>query len=644
MSTFHESNGNNEEKNGHGRVDEGLSEASKSQKLKRPLNTTNKFYKSTNLLKKYHLPKKIGPFLVKNDAIYVKEYDEEKKQEVDKKVANLAFIKEIHQDVESQSVDLELAFFYRGEYKTITISRKQLLKNELIKLLEYGVDVPDYKAPRVQYFLNLQEELAPYVHTHKQLGWSEINGSEVFKHMHSIGDSDITSRYNGPFQIKSKGTYNEWKKLIEVDVVPHTPLCLALTAGFAAPIVAWLAKELDLEVILIHAFGDSTMGKTTAARVYVSPFGAPTTKEGGCLLKWNGTQNGIIAQLVGNHGVPLAIDEASMNKMRDFTEILYVLAEGMEKARMTKELNLRERRKWSGVLWSTAEHQLLQKTNQNTGIKVRLTEIGHVPWTDSAEHADRIKKGLLQNYGHAGPTFVEFIQKLGKQEILTRWNKWKNQCMEAMTIKDQFSQRIGDKLALMLATAELVNECFDFEINVESILELLIEVEQESAGERSVGDLAYTYFQQQLIQHKSKFEFKDEAEKGYEYWGRIQKKNGKNEVAILPTVFKKIMTEGNFEDTDVILRHWRDKGYLEHDHNKLTRRRAAIKPVEEEQKLTTKKGKEQRELFYCIKVPSDLFQVSISEIPPHPKERMVRYPRPTKKRIVPFDDFFDSHA
>ncbi|MGJ9385241.1 DUF927 domain-containing protein [Salipaludibacillus sp. CF4.18] len=560
-------------------------------------------------------PKKIESFSVKDNTLYSLEYDSRTKTDVEMKVGRVIYIKEIRQDVETQSVELELEYYYKNKYHRKIISRKQLLKNELVKLLEYGLDVPDYKVTKVQKFLNLQEEQAPYHYTHSQLGWSEIEGVEVFKHDQSIGNDNLISSYNGSFNIKEKGTYETWKQIIYNDVVPHTPLCLALTAGFASPVVAWIAKDLDLEVLLLHAYGDSTTGKTTAARVYVSPFGAPTTKEGGCLLKWSGTHNGIIAQLVGNQGVPLAIDEASMNKMKDFTEILYVLAEGMEKARMTKELQLVDRRKWSGVLWSTAEHQLTEKANHNTGIKVRLTEIESLKWTESAAHANRLKESLLENYGQAGPIFIRHIQALGKAAILKRWKEWQVRCVDAMPTKDQFSHRIGDKLALLMTSAELVNECFDFDMDVDSILDLLINIEQTNAGERSVGDIAYRYFQEQVMQHQSKFEMNGRNEKAYECWGRIALKNGKNEVTILPSVFKAIMAEGNFEDTNVILRHWREKGYLDHDTSKLTRRRTAISEVEDFESI--EKQKEVRANFYCIEIPDGLIDVKENEKFPH---------------------------
>lgn len=578
-----------------------------------------------NNQEKIGIPKELGAFRIKDHMLYHMVYDKKKDTYVEHEVGRLVFIKEIRQDVENQAVELELAFFYRGELKTITISRKQLVKNELIKLLEFGVDVPDYKAQKVQQFLTIQEEHAPYVHTHKQLGWSHIEGEEVYKHYSSIGQAAVTSTYNGTFQLEPKGTLEGWMEIIRDKVVPHPPLCLALTAGFAAPVVAWIAKDFDLEVLLIHAYGDSTMGKTTAARVYVSPFGAPTTKEGGCLLKWSGTANGVIGQLVNNHGIPVAIDEASMNNMKDFTEILYVLAEGMEKARMTKELGMRERRKWSGVLWSTAEEQLLSKTNHNTGLKVRLTEVGNIQWTESAVHANQLKDELLQHYGHAGPAFVQYMQEKGKEAIVNQLKTWKQTCLEEMNVKDQYSQRIADKLALLMVTAELVNECLDLKMDIDAILALLIKNEQKTAGQRSVGDLAYSHFQQKLIQYKSKFDTKNFEEKGYEYWGRIHTKGDKVEVAILTTAFKTIMAEGNFDGTDVILKHWRDKGYLDHDHNKLTRKRAAISTSSEgEQEHSTK---DQRELFYCVKVPTDLFNreaVQKKKEVKKPKERKVK--------------------
>jgi len=364
-----------------------------------------------------------GDFLIKNNHIYRLIYNPKTEKTVEVEISRLLRIRTIQQDIENRSVELIMENFYQNQLQTKTISRKQLQKNKLSELVEYGFDITDSNVKALQNFLRVQENYADYQNTHKQLGWAEYNEQEVFKH-HTLLGSTEKSHYNGTFKVEPQGSFEEWEKIIQSEVFTSTPLTLALVAGFASPVVAWIAKDFDLEVVLFHISGDSTMGKTTAARVFVSPFGAPTSKAGGTLLKWNGTSNGIIGHLVDNMGVPVAIDEASMNKMKDFTEMIYTLAEGTEKARMTKTLANRERRRWAGVLFSTAEHPLIEKTNHNTGLQVRMMELPNIQWTESKDHATKIKNALLNNYGHAGARFVEYLLKIGKEEITKKWLEW----------------------------------------------------------------------------------------------------------------------------------------------------------------------------------------------------------------------------
>ncbi|MED0665944.1 DUF927 domain-containing protein [Bacillus badius] len=535
--------------------------------------------------------KQFGDFFIRNNHIFRKVYNPKTKKEEQREVCRLIQIKTIEQDIEDQTVEIELEYFYQKQLRTIKVYREELQKQKLSQLVKYGCDIYDSNVVAIQQFLRVQEDSAEYKHTHKQLGWSAYNEQEVFKHQKLLGSSD-ESTYNGSLLVESKGSFEEWERLMKREVLPYSALTLALIAGFASPVVAWIAKDFDLEVILLHIFGDSTMGKTTAARVFVSPFGAPTTKDGGTLLKWSGTANGIIGQLVNNAGVPLAIDEASMNRMKDFTEMIYTLAGGIEKARMTKTLSNRERRRWSGVLFSTAEHPLTEKTNHYTGLEVRITELGSVQWTTSAEHATRIKDGLLKNYGHAGERFIEYLIKQGKEVVGQRWKHWRKICLDAMKIKDHLSDRMADKFALLMAAGEFVQECFQWEMGLDGVLELLIEHDQKSAGQRNVGDGAYHQFIQLVTQHRSKFVMENRDEKGHEHWGRIRLRGGcKPEVEILTNVFRQKMGELGFDNYDVILKGWRDKGYLDNDANKYTRKRAGVQP------------KKSRQTYYCVTLP-----------------------------------------
>lgn len=542
--------------------------------------------------KKKGLPIGVGEFHYKNFIARGSDLFMEKKDKNGKlqkyRIGNLVFVKEIHENIDNQTVSLLLRYRYNGRWRELFVKRSQLQPNELMKLLDHGLDVHEHKVRAIAEFLSLQEEDAPVRYFHEQLGWTEHDEGLVYKHQRIIGPNfPYSSTYRGNLLLQM-GTYEGWKSVIEKEVLGHIPLEFALVCGFASPVVSLIARELDMEVIIFHGYGDAAQGKTTAGRVMVSAFGCPNRQEGGLMLHWKGTQNGIIAQIAGKHGIPLVLDEASMNRLKDFTEMLYLLAEGREKARMTKEIQLRIRASWSGLFFSTAEHSLRHKSNQNSGLIVRLFEKGNVQWTRSAENAENIREGLLQNYGQAGPKFVEYLIQLGKEAIFEIWKKWSSICFNKMEFKDGLSNRIADKYALILATAELMNECFDFKVNIDGILEFLLEMDQENVECRDLGERAYQYLKRMVIQHQTNFIKTDYTPKG-EIWGKITRGYDRRvEVAFLQEPFKKLLSDGGFDDCSVVLRKLKQKGYLDHERDKNTRKRN-IDP-----------STDKRELVYCV--------------------------------------------
>ncbi|WP_419877955.1 DUF927 domain-containing protein [Brevibacillus centrosporus] len=513
-----------------------------------------------------------GQFVGRGTELLVRRKDENGKWK-EEWLSDLVFIKAIQENIDEQTFDILLQFWFKNHWREKSVKRSQLQINELTKLLDHGVDVPNYKVGQVAKFLSLQEKDAPLRQVHHKLGWADYNGELVYQHQEILSTKvPYSSTYRGNMLLQ-KGTYEGWKQVIKQEVLGHTPLEFALTCGFASPLVALIARIIDMEVLIFHAYGDAAQGKTTAGRVFVSPFGLPSKREGGLVLQWYGTKNGLVSQLRDKHGFPIVLDEASMNRIKDFTDVLYLLAEGREKARMTKEIEERKRASWSGFFFSTAEHSLQQKSNQNSGLLVRLQEKGNVPWTRSAENSNKIKEGLLQHYGQAGPMFVQFLIAKGKDAIVDVWKKWAKLCHQKMILKDSLSERMADKFALILATAELMNECFDFSVNIGGILEFLLEMDQENVEGRDLGERAYQYLKQMVIQHQANF-IMDGAPASRECWGSITRKSGKGvEVTFMKEPFKKLIHEGGFDDSSVVLGKLKAKGYLDHEANKLTRKR-----------------------------------------------------------------------
>jgi len=525
--------------------------------------------------KKYEEYGKDGQWRLTSKGLWVKDEDKSGKK-FWRFVSKYLKITNVRQVMETNDVAFTLRYLYQGQYRTEEIIRDQLQPNEFQKLSRKGVDVIYSNVKDILQFLRIQEASAPYETVHNRMGWEEAEDQLYFKHHTIIGNNPPASTYCGDYNIEPKGTLEGWLDIIRSEVIGNTHLELALVFGFSAPVVGLLSKVKDMDTLIVHIYGNSTKGKTTAAQVAVSAFGRPSKNKKGLIKSWSATHNAIVALLRDNYGVPLVLDETSMNTLKDLTSLLYMFAENREKERMTKEGELRKQRSWSTTIISTAEHSLFQKTNENAGLRMRAFEFGNITWTSSAKNSDNLKKGLLENYGHAGIKFVRYLLQLGVEKVVERCEKWKAYCEQNLT-KTEFLSRVSEKFGVFLATAEMVNESLGLSLDLESMMNVLYEVEKEAAFEREIGEKAYQYMVERVMRHSKYFRIEGQKFDGNECWGKITFRD-KVEVSIFPHKFEQLLKEENFSDPKVVCKEWKQKGYLKTESGKYTNRRKVLEP------------------------------------------------------------------
>ncbi|EZH66282.1 hypothetical protein DH09_10115 [Bacillaceae bacterium JMAK1] len=486
------------------------------------------------------------------------------------KVSDLVKVKEIKRDIESKKNSIILQYNYKGSIHEIEVSRGSLSRQELQKLLEYGLDVFEHKASEISKFLSIQEQSAPLEYYHTHLGWCDIEGHLTYKHYELISrNNELTSVYSGDLDLSAAGSLDGWRDLIKNEVQGTVTLEMALVLGFSSIVVGYLAQSIEMESMVFHLWGDSTKGKTTAAKLAASPFGKPSQSIGGLINTWNGTKNAIINQLTNNRGIPFVLDEASMGSFKDFTNQIYQLASGIDKARMNKEAKMRKRETWATTIISTAEKSLLANATQSTGQHIRLLEFDNITWTRDARNADAIREGVEKHYGHSAPIFAQYLLDIDFETVIDLWNSWKQVLMEKLPQKDNFAERIVKKLALILLTAELVEKSLKINLNKEGLSQLLIEQNQQSLENRDIGSKALEVIIEAIYQHRRKFDRvyneTDFPSQGNENWGQIKQFEEKTEVSILPKKLRDLLMENDFEDINVVINAWKEKGILNHD-------------------------------------------------------------------------------
>ena len=289
----------------------------------------------------------------------------------------------------------------------------------------------------------------------------------------------------------------------------------------------------------------------------------------------------------------MAIDEASMRSNKDYTSMIYQLTDGLDKARAQKDGSVRERKEFSGTLLSTAENSMLSGSSHNNGLRVRLIELGQMQWTESADQATSIKEGLLANYGQAGQKFVKVFQKLTDEQVIQLFNDSKKYVNELIPKRDELTERISEKIAVIHMTARLVSKIFSLNLEVAAIVDILIQADAKQLEERNLGEKAYECIKEAVLKNLNKFIHKPQLEsfnvqnKQYqdneipkgEIIGKIEMDKKKmKQILIFKHELEKIFHEHHFSDVNTILDTWRKRGVIETDPDgKFTRKRVLYK-------------------------------------------------------------------
>lgn len=520
------------------------------------------------------------PYYIKNGRLK-KAPDKEEEKELD--IGRAIEIINIKQDTDTQEVKLVLKYHYLGSTYEQEISRDMLSKSRILQLMKYGVDVNDHNSGHVLKFLTKQEETLAITRTHSKLGFSFEGEGITFQHYQVIGGN---STYSGDFAIKPSGTRASWLSLMRKQVIGHPPMELALLMGLAAPVASLIGKVTGLDVMVFHLYGNSSQGKTTATMLAVSPFGSPNDKEDGSLVRsWNSTTYALLAELRDNHGVPMAFDEASM-KDSDFGSLIYMLASGKDKGRLDKNSNKKEAGHWSGTFLSNGEHALTTKSVKNIGIQMRITEFADIPWTKSAQHSDILKEGLVHNFGYAGPEFVTWLLQYGLDNIIACWKQWKEHFAASIASPDHYTSRISDRMAVLLATADMAGQALGLSFDLEGIQKILLATVNEAKDSRDLGEKAYQYLIDKVVEHQGKFSSNNSRDKYpiSEHWGKIikdAKTEQWQEIWILPEKFREILSNGGFQDAKVILSTWREQQRINCDPDRYTRNKRIISGLQQ---------------------------------------------------------------
>ena len=250
----------------------------------------------------------------------------------------------------------------------------------------------------------------------QQMGW--VEGENKF----ILGDKEIAVggvRYSPASAttesvakwMQEKGVLAEWSRIANIYGKPgFEPHAFAFFTAFGAPLMN-LTGYKGAFINLINR--ESGTGKTTILRMVDSVWGHPQE----LMSKESDTLNHKLHRLGVLNSLPFTADELSNMSPEKVSQLLYSISQGKGPGRMKSSQN-QERENdttWSTIGVGSANSSMVELLSSYkvgaSGEVMRLIEyqISRTDILDKDEAYELYEQALLNNYGLAGPVYIEWV-------------------------------------------------------------------------------------------------------------------------------------------------------------------------------------------------------------------------------------------
>jgi hypothetical protein len=316
-------------------------------------------------------------------------------------------------------------------------------KNILIKRMNVQLFM-DYILEWGSYLTNRRS--SDIMRTHA--GWTDkdktsfVLGTKEYRRDGSIGNTPLSvqTRETGP-HLKEKGDFEVWKRAVANLNIPSLEMhAFTMLCGFASSIMCY-SRVAGVSVCLAGKAGSAKTGALYSA---LSMWGDPEAlhihagKDGATFVGMRLRANAL-------HNIPLCIDEVTNMVEKDVSSTVHYISTGKNKIKGQASVNAERPYEESSSLISimTSNDALYQKLSllkeDPNGEIARLIEFNLFK-PDAIRDDDllgqRTFEVMKNNYGHAGPKFIEAIYDLQKkgevfrdpldedQKLGPRFQKW----------------------------------------------------------------------------------------------------------------------------------------------------------------------------------------------------------------------------
>ena len=543
---------------------------------------------------------KIGPYFLNSDGWY--ENIPPKKDGDSKRIVFLASFIMITSKFLDPSTGTEKIIISNANGQENIFASDILSSRNLHLLINYGYSINEKRITSLSNALQQTRNLLSPSHLYEGVGILEtpfgsiISLNDVYKTKEFNANTPSEPICDTSYDLEPKGTFEDWFNMYLNEVKGHFHLELATTFGISALVTAFLKHKQDVTFagIIFSFTGQSSTGKSTAAALAVSVAGNPNKGSETLFRSWNATRNALESYLSNNYGVPLVFDELSSATFKDTTGLLYSIAEGQGRQRSNVHGEVKTPKNWGTSVISTSEYSIFTDSAQNDGLRVRTIEINE-QFTTDATNSDNIKKAVAQNYGHVLPFVADYLIK--REDEAIQWFKDEHHWFKDK-LKDETNntgKRMFKRYAVITTSAKILGRVLATDIDIAKIRDYFIDYHAHTVSERSLADKAIEVITQFVAQNRGKFSDDKALKNMMENYGLIALKDDYIEVKIIASVFKNMLAEHHFQDVNNVVNALKDKGFIESDRDRITKKRT----------VKDNNGKKQSLVFYQLKLDSD---------------------------------------
>lgn len=373
--------------------------------------------------------------------------------------------------------------------------------------------------------------------------------------------------------MEPKGTWEGWKATFS-QAVEGRPLVAVPVIGAVASVLLHLLQEPGF---VLSLDGTSGGGKTTAAKLAVSVW----AEWEGYALSWDANPPGVEDRASLLQHLPLMLDETQRAKSPDAVQaLLYQLPNGTGRVKGSLDGEGRAVREWKLVVLSTGENDILSIARA-AGAAARTISVKGKPFGDAVDKSPEwianeqaviaCEHGTQKHSGHLGARVLQVLVGLDIPRLRE----------EHKTLRDFYAGQAsgaGRRLARYLAVlniAQRVAEAAGMPKVGEEPLRLVWLAAQQSGDAVDIPLAAWEELQTWLYSEDNRFmrtgamadpdKMQRAPQQGWAGWYST------TEVCVVPAILKEQLKAWGYErESNVVLRGWADRGWMDRRDGKLT--------------------------------------------------------------------------